>query len=53
MSKVDCPSIIFIDFYVLTLTPHLNSSEMSLLLSENMTLFAACRIYTGVISKET
>jgi hypothetical protein len=36
-----------------SLTPRLNSTETSLQLSENTTLFAVCRIYTGVISKET
>jgi hypothetical protein len=51
--KVDDLSLIFIDFYVPALTPHLNSSETSLQLSENITLFVVCRIYTGVISKET
>jgi hypothetical protein len=51
MRKVDGLSLIFIDFYV---SPRLNSTETSLQLSENITLFAVCRIYlyTGVISKE-
>jgi hypothetical protein len=45
-------SLIFIDFYVPALTPRLNITETSLQLSGNITLFAACRIYTGVVSKE-
>jgi hypothetical protein len=53
MRKVDGSCFIFIDFYVPTLTPRLNSTETSLQLSENITLFAVCRMYTGVISKET
>jgi hypothetical protein len=53
VGKVDGPSLIFIDFYVPAFTPHLNSIETSLQLSENITLFAACHIHTGVISKET
>jgi hypothetical protein len=47
------PNLIFIDFYIPALTPRLNSNETSLQLSENITLFAVCRIFTGVISKET
>jgi hypothetical protein len=39
MRKVDCLSLIFIDFYVPALTPRLNSTEPSLQLSENITLF--------------
>jgi hypothetical protein len=53
MGKVDGLSLIFIDFYVPELTTRLNSIEITLKLSENITLFAVCRIYTGVISKET
>jgi hypothetical protein len=53
MRKVDVLSLIFIDIYVPVHTPRLNSTETSLQLSENITLFAVCRIYTGVISKET
>jgi hypothetical protein len=53
VSKVDGPNLIFIDFYGPTLTPHLNSSETLLQVSENITLFEVCHIYTGVISKET
>jgi hypothetical protein len=51
MRKVDDLSLIFIDFYVLAPTPRLNSTKTSLQLSENITLFAVCRIYsyTGVI----
>jgi hypothetical protein len=50
--KVDGLSLSFIDFYVPALTPRLNNIETSLQLSKNITLFAVCRIYTGVISKE-
>jgi hypothetical protein len=53
MRTVDGLSLIFIDFYVPALAPRLNSTETSLQLSENTTLFAVCRIYTDVISKET
>jgi hypothetical protein len=55
MREVHYLSLIFIDFNVLALTPRLNSTENSLQLSENITLFAVCRIYkfTSVISKET
>jgi hypothetical protein len=53
MRKVDGLSLILIDFYVPALTPRLNSTENSLQLSENIALFTVCRIYTGVINKET
>jgi hypothetical protein len=53
MRKVDGLSLMFVDFYVRALTKRLNSTETSLQLSENITHFADCRIYTGVISKET
>jgi hypothetical protein len=53
MRKVDGPILIFILFFVLALTPRVNSSETSLQLSENMIPFVVCRIYTGVISKGT
>jgi hypothetical protein len=43
---------IFFDLYVPAFTPRLNSTETSLQLSENIPLFAVCRIYTVVISKE-
>jgi hypothetical protein len=49
MRKIVGLSLIFIDFYVPALTPRLNSTETSLQLSEDITLFAVCRIYTGVI----
>jgi hypothetical protein len=52
MRRVDGMSLTFIDFYVPALTPRLNSTEISLQLSENITLFAVCSIYTGVNSKE-
>jgi hypothetical protein len=51
--EVDGLSLIFIYFYVPVLTPYLNITQTSLQLSENITLFAVCCIYTGVISKET
>jgi hypothetical protein len=51
MRKVDGLSFILIDFYVLALRPRLQVTETSLQLSENVCLFAVCRIYTGVISK--
>jgi hypothetical protein len=50
--KVDRLSLICIVFYVPALTPRLNGTETSLQLSENVNLFAVCRIYAGVISKE-
>jgi hypothetical protein len=40
MRKVNGLSLIFIDFYVPALTPCLNSTEILLLLSENIILFA-------------
>jgi hypothetical protein len=52
MRKVDELSLIFIDFYIPMFT-HLNSSETSLQLSENIKDFAVCRIYTGANSKKT
>jgi hypothetical protein len=51
MGKVDGLSHIFIDFYVPALTPHLNSNDILLQLSENIALFVVCRIYTGVTAK--
>jgi hypothetical protein len=53
VTKVDGLNLIFIDFYVSALKLRLNSTETSLQLSENVKLFAVCRIYAGVISKET
>jgi hypothetical protein len=53
MRKAECLSLIFIDLYVPALTPRLNSTETSLQLSENTTLFVPCRIYIGVVSRET
>jgi hypothetical protein len=52
MREIDVLSLTFIDFYVPVLSPRLSSTETSLQLSENITLFAVCRIYTGVINKE-
>jgi hypothetical protein len=42
-------SLILIDFYVPGLTPRFNSTEASLQLSENIPLFAVCRIYTTAL----
>jgi hypothetical protein len=42
MKKADGMSLMFIDFYVPAPTPHLNNTETSLQLSENITLFAVC-----------
>jgi hypothetical protein len=53
MGKVDGLSLIYIDFFVPTLTSRFNSTETSLQLSENITFFVVCRIYTGVNRKET
>jgi hypothetical protein len=52
MRNVDGPSLIFIAFYVSTLT-HLKSTETLLHLSENIALFTVCHKYAGVISIET
>jgi hypothetical protein len=46
MRKADGLSFILIDFYVPALTQRLNCIETSLQLSENMALFAVCRVYT-------
>jgi hypothetical protein len=51
MKKVDGLSLNFIDFYVPAFTPCPNSRGTSLQLSENISLFAVCCIYTGVISR--
>jgi hypothetical protein len=48
MRKVDGLNLIFIHFYVPALTPCLNSTETSLQLSENITLFAVCRIHVYI-----
>jgi hypothetical protein len=53
MRKEDGLSLVFIDFYVPALSPHLNSTETSLQLSEHIRLCAVCRIYIGVINEET
>jgi hypothetical protein len=47
--KVDYLSLIFVDFYVPALVPHLNKSETSLQLSEEKPLFAVCRICIWLI----
>jgi hypothetical protein len=51
--KVDGLSLILIDIYVAALKPRLISTGTSLQLSENITLFVICCIYTGVIGKDT
>jgi hypothetical protein len=43
--KVDDLILTFIDFYVPALKPRLNRTETSLQFSENINLFAICRIY--------
>jgi hypothetical protein len=53
MRIVDGLRLFFTYFYVPALKPHLSSTKTSLQLPENITLFAVCHIYTGVISKET
>jgi hypothetical protein len=53
MRKVDSLSLMFIDFYVSAHTPHLNSTETLLQLSETITLFEIYHIYTGDTSKGT
>jgi hypothetical protein len=50
--ELDGLSLVFIDFNVPALTPRLHRSEAALELSENITLFAVCRIYTFVVIKE-
>jgi hypothetical protein len=44
MEKADGLRLILIDFFVPALTPPLSSTETSLKLSENKTLFAVCII---------
>jgi hypothetical protein len=46
MRKVDGLNLNCIDFYVRAPTPRLSSTVTSLQLSEDITLFAACSIYT-------
>jgi hypothetical protein len=53
MRKVDGLGLILIDFYVLALISHVNSTETSLQLSENIALFAICCGYSGIVSKDT
>jgi hypothetical protein len=48
MREVVGPSLIFINFYVPVFTPCLNSTETSPQLSENIALFAGCRLYVCV-----
>jgi hypothetical protein len=50
--EIDDLSLILIDFYVTALTPRLHGSEAAMQLSENITILAACTIYTCVISEE-
>jgi hypothetical protein len=51
--KVSVLSLIFIYFYILALIQRLSNNETSLQLSENITFFTICRMYTVVISKGT
>jgi hypothetical protein len=51
MRKVDGLRLIYNDFDAPALTPRLNSTETSLQLPEKIILFAVCRMYTSVISK--
>jgi hypothetical protein len=53
MRKIDGLSRISIDFYVPELTTRLNNTETTLQLSQNITVTAVSRIYTGVTIKET
>jgi hypothetical protein len=53
MRNVDGFCLVFIDFCIPALTPLLNITDTSLQLFENITPFAVCRIYAGVISKQT
>jgi hypothetical protein len=53
VTEIDGLNLNFVDFYVPLLKPHLGCTETSLQLSENTSFFAFCRIYTGVIHKET
>jgi hypothetical protein len=53
MSEVDRPSLVFIDFNIPAFTPGHYRAEPTLDLSQNIALFAVCRIKTGVDSKES
>jgi hypothetical protein len=53
MRKLEGLILMFNDFYVPALTPCLKSTETSLQLSQNITLFTVYRIYVVVIRKET
>jgi hypothetical protein len=50
--EIDDRSLILIDLCVPALTPPLYRSEAALQLSENITLFDICKIYTRVIRKD-
>jgi hypothetical protein len=50
MRTVDGLSLILIYFYVPALTSRRINTEPSLQLSENITLFAVCYMYTGIIT---
>jgi hypothetical protein len=52
MREVHRQGVLFIDFYVPVLTPHLDCIKPALQLSENTAFLAFCRIEAGVISKE-
>jgi hypothetical protein len=51
--KIGNPSIIVINLYIPALKSSSNYTETSLQISENITPFAVCRIYTGVIARDT
>jgi len=51
--EIDALSLSLIDFYVPALTPRFHRSENTLQLSENITIFAICCIYTRVISEDS
>jgi hypothetical protein len=53
MRKVVDLSLTFVECHVPALISHLNSTKTSLQLSDNITFFAVCCIYTGVISRGT
>jgi hypothetical protein len=53
MREVEGPSLIFINLYIPAWTLRLDSKEISLQLSENITLFAAYCVYTDGTGKET
>jgi hypothetical protein len=53
MRKVNFVTLVFIFFYISALTPRLNRTDSLLQLSENINIFAVCRICTGATKEET